>query len=97
MSYFYVRYPDVDLTLHIHADVWPPDPYPFDVGIWPRRVEKSAFQTRNLLDEPVVAVRNPDLLARQAALDAMHRSRRSVTAACCTLRLTVKEWTRSEQ
>lgn len=61
---FHERHPDVDLSLHMHADVSPPDPYPFDVGIWHRRVDEPGFQIRKLLDDQVVAVCSPDLLAR---------------------------------
>ncbi|SAK56278.1 DNA-binding transcriptional activator GcvA [Caballeronia hypogeia] len=61
---FHERYPDVDLSLHTHAAVTPPDPYPFDIGIWHRRVEAPGFQIRKLLDDQVVAVCSPALLAR---------------------------------
>ncbi|MEI7296053.1 LysR substrate-binding domain-containing protein [Paraburkholderia tropica] len=61
---FYDRHPDVDLSMHMHADVTPPDPYPFDIGIWHRRVDEPGFQIRKLLDDQVVAVCSPSLLAR---------------------------------
>lgn len=61
---FYDRHPDVDLSLRMHADVTPPDPYPFDIGIWHRRVDEPGFQIRKLLDDQVVAVCSPLLLAR---------------------------------
>ncbi|CAG9248472.1 LysR substrate-binding domain-containing protein [Paraburkholderia unamae] len=61
---FYDRYPMVDLSLRMHADITPPDPYPFDMGIWHRRVEEPGFQIRKLLDDQVVAVCSPALLAR---------------------------------
>ncbi|MGF6771879.1 LysR family glycine cleavage system transcriptional activator [Paraburkholderia sp. GAS199] len=61
---FYERYPEVDLSLHMHAAVSAPDPYPFDVGIWHRRVDEPGFQIRKLLDDQVVAVCSPALLAR---------------------------------
>ncbi len=48
---FYDRHPDVDLSLRMHADVTPPDPYPFDIGIWHRRVDEPGFQIRKLLDD----------------------------------------------
>ncbi|WP_042263615.1 LysR substrate-binding domain-containing protein [Paraburkholderia heleia] len=63
---FYDRHPMVDLSLRMHADVTPPDPYPFDIGIWHRRVEEPGFQIRKLLDDQVVAVCSPALLARHA-------------------------------
>ncbi|SAK99594.1 hypothetical protein [Caballeronia ptereochthonis] len=31
------------ISLHTHADVTPPDPYPFDIGIWHLRVEDPVF------------------------------------------------------
>ncbi|MBN3807955.1 LysR substrate-binding domain-containing protein [Paraburkholderia sp. Ac-20347] len=61
---FYDRHPDVDLSMRMHADVTPPDPYPFDIGIWHRRVDEPGFQIRKLLDDQVVAVCSPALLAR---------------------------------
>lgn len=61
---FYDLHPDVDLSLRMHADVTPPDPYPFDIGIWHRRVDEPGFQIRKLLDDQVVAVCSPVLLAR---------------------------------
>ena len=61
---FYDRHPNVDLSLRMHADVTPPDPYPFDIGIWHRRVDEPGFQIRKLLDDQVVAVCSPVLLAR---------------------------------
>jgi LysR family transcriptional regulator, glycine cleavage system transcriptional activator len=61
---FYDRHPDVDLSVRMHADVTPPDPYPFDIGIWHRRVDEPGFQIRKLLDDQVVAVCSPTLLAR---------------------------------
>ncbi|QGZ64423.1 LysR substrate-binding domain-containing protein [Paraburkholderia acidisoli] len=61
---FYDRHPMVDLSLRMHADVSPPDPYPFDIGIWHRRVDEPGFQIRKLLDDQVVAVCSPALLAR---------------------------------
>jgi LysR family transcriptional regulator, glycine cleavage system transcriptional activator len=64
---FYDRYPNVDLSLRMHAGVTPPDPYPFDIGIWHRRVDEPGFQIRKLLDDQVVAVCSPALLARYPA------------------------------
>jgi LysR family transcriptional regulator, glycine cleavage system transcriptional activator len=61
---FYERYPNIDLSLHMHVHVSPPDPYPFDVGIWHRRVEEPGFEIRKLLDDQVVAVCTPALLAK---------------------------------
>ncbi|MFX1765194.1 LysR substrate-binding domain-containing protein [Paraburkholderia sp. A1RI-2L] len=82
---FYDRHPNVDLSLCMHADVTPPDPYPFDIGIWHRRVDEPGFQFRKLLDDQVVAVCSPALLARYpafriedlAAMPLLRFSRRS--------------------
>ncbi|MFX1675259.1 LysR substrate-binding domain-containing protein [Paraburkholderia sp. A2WS-5] len=82
---FYDRHPNVDLSLRMHADVTPPDPYPFDIGIWHRRVDEPGFQFRKLLDDQVVAVCSPALLARYpafriedlAAMPLLRFSRRS--------------------
>jgi LysR family transcriptional regulator, glycine cleavage system transcriptional activator len=67
LSDFYDRYPNVDLSVRMHAGVTPPDPYPFDIGIWHRRVDEPGFQIRKLLDDQVVAVCSPGLLARYPA------------------------------
>ncbi len=82
---FYDRHPNVDLSVRMHADVAPPDPYPFDIGIWHRRVDEPGFQFRKLLDDQVVAVCSPALLARHpafriedlAAMPLLRFSRRS--------------------
>ncbi|WP_213303390.1 LysR substrate-binding domain-containing protein [Paraburkholderia sacchari] len=82
---FYDRHPNVDLSVRMHADVAPPDPYPFDIGIWHRRVDEPGFQFRKLLDDQVVAVCSPALLARYpafriedlAAMPLLRFSRRS--------------------
>lgn len=82
---FYDTHPLIDLSLHMHADVAPPDPYSFDMGIWHRRVDEPGFQIRKLLDDQVIAVCNPALLARYPnftiedlpAMPLLHFSRRS--------------------
>ncbi|WP_433704975.1 LysR substrate-binding domain-containing protein [Paraburkholderia sacchari] len=82
---FYDCHPNVDLSVRMHADVAPPDPYPFDIGIWHRRVDEPGFQFRKLLDDQVVAVCSPALLARYpafriedlAAMPLLRFSRRS--------------------
>ncbi len=61
---FYDQYPLIDLSLRMHADIAAPDPYSFDIGIWHRRVDEPGFQIRKLLDDQVVAVCSPALLAR---------------------------------
>jgi LysR family transcriptional regulator, glycine cleavage system transcriptional activator len=61
---FYERHPNVDLSIRMHAAIAPPDPYPYDIGIWHRRVEEPGFQIRKLLDDRVVAVCSPELLKR---------------------------------
>jgi len=71
---FYDRHPMVDLSLRMHADVTPPDPYPFDIGIWHRRVDEPGFHIRKLLDDQVVAVCSPALLARLPLLRFSRRS-----------------------
>lgn len=61
---FYDKHPLVELSLRMHAEPAPPDPYSVDVGIWHRRVDEPGFQSRKLLDDQVVAVCSPALLAR---------------------------------
>jgi DNA-binding transcriptional LysR family regulator len=82
---FYDRHPLVDLSLHMHADVAPPDPYSVDIGIWHRRVDAPGFEIRKLLDDQVIAVCSPALLARYPnfrmedlpSMPLLHFSRRS--------------------
>src|SRR5580698_5533831 len=64
---FYETHPLIDLSLHMHANVVPPDPYSVDIGIWHRRVDEPGFLARKLLDDQVVAVCSPTLLARYPA------------------------------
>ncbi|PMS20337.1 transcriptional regulator [Trinickia dabaoshanensis] len=61
---FYDRHPLIDLSLRMHADIAPPDPYSVDIGIWHRRVDEPGFEIRKLLDDQVIAVCSPSLLAR---------------------------------
>ena len=82
---FYDTHPLIDLSLHMHADVAPPDPYSVDIGIWHRRVDEPGFQIRKLLDDQVIAVCSPSLLARYPnfkiedlpTMPLLHFSRRS--------------------
>ncbi|AKM29649.1 transcriptional regulator [Pandoraea faecigallinarum] len=64
LSRFSERHPGIDLVVRIHADISAPDPYSVDVGIWHQRVEATGFVTRKLLDDFVIAVCRPDLIAR---------------------------------
>lgn len=82
---FYETHPQIDLSLHMHASVVPPDPYSVDIGIWHRRVDEPGFLSRKLLDDMVVAVCSPTLLARYPnfriedlpTMPLLHFSRRS--------------------
>lgn len=82
---FYDRHPLIDLSLRMHADVVPPDPYSVDIGIWHRRVDEPGFEIRKLLDDQVIAVCSPALLARYPnfqladlpTMPLLHFSRRS--------------------
>ncbi|WP_116141500.1 LysR substrate-binding domain-containing protein [Trinickia diaoshuihuensis] len=82
---FYDRHPLIDLSLRMHADIAPPDPYSVDIGIWHRRVDEPGFEIRKLLDDQVIAVCSPTLLARYPnftiedlpAMPLLHFSRRS--------------------
>lgn len=58
------RQSNIDLVVRIHADIAAPDPYSVDVGIWHQRVEATGFVTRKLLDDYVIAVCHPDVIAR---------------------------------
>ncbi|WP_231586368.1 LysR substrate-binding domain-containing protein [Cupriavidus basilensis] len=56
--------PGLDLHLRLHAEISPPDPYAVDVGIWHQRVDLPGFACHNLIEDHVVAVASPALLAR---------------------------------
>ncbi|MCI3205647.1 MULTISPECIES: LysR substrate-binding domain-containing protein [Pandoraea] len=64
LSRFSERHPGIDLVVRIHADIAAPDPYSVDVGIWHQRVEETGFVTRKLLDDFVIAVCHPDVVAQ---------------------------------
>lgn len=56
--------PELDLHLRLHADISPPDPYSVDVGIWHQRVDLPGFACHNLIEDDVIAVASPSLLAQ---------------------------------
>ncbi|AZG12346.1 MULTISPECIES: LysR substrate-binding domain-containing protein [Cupriavidus] len=56
--------PELDLHLRLHAEISPPDPYSVDVGIWHQRVDLPGFECHNLIEDHVIAVASPALLAR---------------------------------
>ncbi|KWW36297.1 LysR substrate-binding domain-containing protein [Cupriavidus metallidurans] len=56
--------PELDLHLRLHAEISPPDPYAVDVGIWHQRVDLPGFECHNLIEDYVIAVASPALLAR---------------------------------
>ncbi|WP_423196278.1 MULTISPECIES: LysR substrate-binding domain-containing protein [unclassified Cupriavidus] len=56
--------PELDLHLRLHAEITPPDPYSVDVGIWHQRVELPGFACHNLIEDHVIAVASPGLLAQ---------------------------------
>ncbi len=56
--------PQLDLHLRLHADIHPPDPYAVDVGIWHQRIDLPGFACHNLIEDHVIAVASPALLAR---------------------------------
>ncbi|WP_183033885.1 LysR substrate-binding domain-containing protein [Cupriavidus sp. UME77] len=56
--------PGLDLHLRLHAEITPPDPYSVDVGIWHQRVDLPGFACHNLIEDHVIAVASPALLAR---------------------------------
>ncbi|MBN4666153.1 LysR family transcriptional regulator [Pandoraea nosoerga] len=64
LARFSERHPGIDLMVRVHADIAAPDPYSVDVGVWHQRVEETGFVTRKLLDDYVIAVCHPDLIAR---------------------------------
>lgn len=63
LDVFNTAHPEVDLMLRVHADIVPPDPYTVDVGIWHQRIDEPGFVSRKLLDDHVIAVCSPRLLA----------------------------------
>ncbi|CAG2156788.1 LysR substrate-binding domain-containing protein [Cupriavidus numazuensis] len=56
--------PQLDLHLRLHAEINPPDPYSVDVGIWHQRIDLPGFACHNLIEDHVVAVASPSLLAQ---------------------------------
>ncbi|AOY91431.1 transcriptional regulator [Cupriavidus sp. USMAA2-4] len=56
--------PEIDLHLRLHAEISPPDPYGVDLGIWHQRVDLPGFECRSLIQDHVIAVASPKLLAR---------------------------------
>lgn len=64
LSGFYDTHPQIDLSLRMHSGVALPDPFAFDIGIWHGRVDEPGFQSRKLLEDQVIAVCSPALLAR---------------------------------
>ncbi len=56
--------PSLDLHLRLHAEIAPPDPYSVDVGIWHQRIDLPGFECHNLIEDHVIAVASPALLAR---------------------------------
>ncbi|MDF3835214.1 LysR substrate-binding domain-containing protein [Cupriavidus basilensis] len=56
--------PGLDLHLRLHTEISPPDPYSVDVGIWHQRVDLPGFACHNLIEDHVIAVASPALLAR---------------------------------
>ncbi|MBP0634426.1 LysR substrate-binding domain-containing protein [Cupriavidus sp. AcVe19-6a] len=60
----HTQVPSLDLHLRLHAEITPPDPYSVDVGIWHQRVDLPGFECHNLIEDHVIAVASPTLLAR---------------------------------
>jgi LysR family glycine cleavage system transcriptional activator len=56
--------PGLDLHLRLHAEISPPDPYAVDIGIWHQRVDLPGFECFGLIEDEVIAVASPALLAR---------------------------------
>ncbi|REF02749.1 LysR substrate-binding domain-containing protein [Cupriavidus plantarum] len=57
--------PELDLHLRLHAEISPPpDPYAVDVGIWHQRIDLPGFVCHNLIEDYVIAVASPALLAQ---------------------------------
>ncbi len=60
----YEAMPMLDVHLRLHAEIPPPDPYSVDVGIWHQRVDLPGFECHRLIEDTVIAVASPALLAR---------------------------------
>ncbi|MBP0622279.1 LysR substrate-binding domain-containing protein [Cupriavidus consociatus] len=60
----HAQVPSLDLHLRLHAEISPPDPYSVDIGIWHQRVDLPGFECHNLIEDHVIAVASPALLAR---------------------------------
>ena len=55
--------PHIELMLRVHAQLVPPDPYTVDLGIWHKRVDEPGFVSHKLIDDQVIAVVSPSLVA----------------------------------
>ncbi|GGP26605.1 LysR substrate-binding domain-containing protein [Silvimonas amylolytica] len=64
LAAFAEQHPDIELMLRIHYQLEPPDPDSVDIGIWHRRINRKGYLCRKLLDDRVIAVASPALLAR---------------------------------
>jgi LysR family transcriptional regulator, glycine cleavage system transcriptional activator len=61
---FSALHPHIELMLRVHAELQPPDPYTVDLGIWHKRVDEPGFVSHKLVDDHVIAVVSPELVAR---------------------------------
>ncbi|WP_144155124.1 LysR substrate-binding domain-containing protein [Paraburkholderia sp. BCC1885] len=61
---FATQYPHIELMLRVHAQIVPPDPYTADLGIWHKPVNEPGFVSHKLIDDQLIAVVSPALLAR---------------------------------
>ncbi len=64
LDHFYARFPHIDLTLQTVNTESVPDPYSADVGIWFAPPQQPGFNSVKLLDDWVIAVASPQLMAR---------------------------------
>ncbi|MDR3429285.1 LysR substrate-binding domain-containing protein [Silvimonas sp.] len=86
LGQFSQLHPDIELMLRIHYQIEPPDPDSVDIGIWHQRIHKQGFHSHKLLDDRVVAVASPGLLARYPNFELADLPKLPM------LRLTLRSW-----
>jgi LysR family transcriptional regulator, glycine cleavage system transcriptional activator len=61
---FSAQHPQIELMLRVHSQLAPPDPYTADLGIWHKPISEPGFVSHKLLDDQLIAVVSPALLAQ---------------------------------
>ena len=73
MQDFHQQFPHLDFLLRIHAEQNLPDLSACDVGIWHQPVIQAGFSSYRLMDDTVIVVASPMLIARYPKFNAQQR------------------------